>query len=76
MQQASVILQVEDSMSVLRRFYDNQFISRHCAPLANTPDDGTATSPRYHDEMTHITTQIKETLDQFLDLQRDVSGSW
>ncbi|KAK1904557.1 Structural maintenance of chromosomes protein 3 like, partial [Dissostichus eleginoides] len=59
MQQASVILQVEDSMPILRRFYDNQFISTRCAPLADAPDDATATSPRYHDEMTRITTQIK-----------------
>ncbi|XP_034053209.1 transient receptor potential channel pyrexia-like, partial [Gymnodraco acuticeps] len=75
MQQASVILQVEDSMPILRRFYDNQFISTQCAPLADATADATATSPGYHDEMTRITTQIKETLDQFLVLQRDIRGS-
>ncbi|XP_018518295.1 transient receptor potential cation channel subfamily A member 1 [Lates calcarifer] len=78
MQQAAVILQVEDSMPLLRRFYDNQYISNHCAPLADAHDDDVNTNPRYHDEMGRITAQIKETLDQFLVLQRDVetvSGS-
>ncbi|XP_071335898.1 transient receptor potential channel pyrexia [Trachinotus anak] len=72
MQQATVILQVEESMPLLRRFYDNQYIFNHCAPLADTYDDDITTNPRYHDEMGRITAQIKETLDQFLVLQRDV----
>ncbi|XP_035519365.1 transient receptor potential cation channel subfamily A member 1-like [Morone saxatilis] len=72
MQQAAVILQVEESMPLLRRFYDNQYISTHCAPLADTYDDDITENPRYHDEMSRITTQIKETLDQFLVLQRGV----
>ncbi|XP_042337101.1 uncharacterized protein LOC121937870 [Plectropomus leopardus] len=72
MQQAAVILQVEESMPVLRRFYDNQFISTHCAPLAVAPNDNTiTTNPHYHGEMGRITMEIKETLDQFLILQRD-----
>ncbi|XP_073337596.1 uncharacterized protein [Pagrus major] len=72
MQQAAVILQVEESMPLLRRFYDNQYISNHCAPLADAYDDDITTNPRYHDEMGRITAEIKETLDQFLDLQKDV----
>ncbi|XP_039995617.1 transient receptor potential cation channel subfamily V member 5 [Xiphias gladius] len=70
MQQAAVILQVEDSMPLLRRFYDNQYISNNCAPLADAYDVDITTNPHYHGEMGRITTQIKETLDQFLVLQR------
>ncbi|XP_022603896.1 transient receptor potential cation channel subfamily A member 1-like [Seriola dumerili] len=72
MQQAAVILQVEDSMPLLRRFYDNQYISNQCAPLADAYNDDIATNPGYHEEMGRITAQIKETLDQFLVLKRDV----
>ncbi|XP_074503582.1 transient receptor potential cation channel subfamily V member 6 isoform X6 [Sebastes fasciatus] len=72
MQQATVILQVDESMPFLRRFYDNRYISNRCAPLADAHDDDITTNRRYHDEMGRITAQIKETLDQFLVLQRDV----
>ncbi|XP_044069477.1 uncharacterized protein si:ch73-193i2.2 isoform X2 [Siniperca chuatsi] len=72
MQQAAVILQVEESMPLLRRFYDNQYIANHCAPLADAYEDDITTNPRYHGEMGRITAEIKETLDQFLVLQRDV----
>lgn len=72
MQQAAVILQVEESMPLLRHFYDNQYISNHCAPLADAHDDDITTNPHYHDEMGRITAQIKETLDQFLVLQRNM----
>ncbi|XP_023263394.1 transient receptor potential cation channel subfamily V member 5-like [Seriola lalandi dorsalis] len=72
MQQAAVILQVEESMPLLRRFYDNQYISNQCAPLADAYNDDIATNPGYHDEMGRIAAQIKETLDQFLVLKRDV----
>ncbi|KAM6922325.1 transient receptor potential cation channel subfamily A member 1 isoform 2-T2 [Lycodopsis pacificus] len=78
MQQAAVILQVEESMPLLRRFYDNQYISNHCAPLADAHNDDITTNSRYHGEMGRITAQIKETLDQFVVLQRDketVGGS-
>ncbi|XP_041645596.1 transient receptor potential cation channel subfamily A member 1 [Cheilinus undulatus] len=72
MQQATVILQVEDSMPFLRHFYDNQFIANQCAPLAEAYNDDITTNPLYHDEMGRITAQIKNTLDQFLVLQRDM----
>ncbi|XP_039640343.1 transient receptor potential cation channel subfamily A member 1-like isoform X2 [Perca fluviatilis] len=76
MQQAAVILQVEESMPALRRCYDNRFISNHCSPLADAHDaDDITTNPRYHDEMGRINAQIKETLDQFLVLQRDSETS-
>ncbi|XP_068457933.1 polycystin-2-like protein 1 [Clinocottus analis] len=75
MQQASVILQVEESMPLLRRFYDNQYISNHCAPLTDAHNNDITTNSRYHGEMGRITTQIKETLDQFLVLQRDLDSA-
>lgn len=62
MQQAAVILQVEDSMPLLRRFYDNQYISNNCAPLADAYDVDITTNPHYHGEMGRITTQIKVRL--------------
>ncbi|XP_024660551.1 uncharacterized protein LOC101484410 isoform X2 [Maylandia zebra] len=71
MQQAAVILQVEESMPLLRHFYDNQYISSHCSPLVEPSDDGITTNLHYHDEMGRITVQIKEVLDQFLVLQRE-----
>ncbi|KAM9700104.1 uncharacterized protein ACNS7B_003338 isoform 2-T2 [Menidia menidia] len=39
MQQAAVILQVEESMSPLFRFRDNQYLSKHCGPLADALQD-------------------------------------
>ncbi|XP_075993307.1 uncharacterized protein LOC142988149 [Genypterus blacodes] len=71
MQQAAVILQVEESIPLLRRFYDNQHIFNLCAPLTDAYNDDITTNPSYHDEMSRINAQIKETLDEFLDLQRD-----
>ncbi|XP_054874662.1 uncharacterized protein si:ch73-193i2.2 isoform X4 [Amphiprion ocellaris] len=71
MQQAVVILQVEDSIPLLRRFYDNRFVSNCCSPLVAACDNDITTLPRYHDETGHITAEIKDTLDRFLVLQRD-----
>nr|XP_008292068.1 PREDICTED: uncharacterized protein LOC103366189 [Stegastes partitus] len=71
MQQAAVILQVEDSMPLLRYFYDDRFVSNRCSPLVAACDDDITTFPRYHDEMGRITMEIKDTLDRFLVLQRD-----
>lgn len=61
-QQAAVILQVEDSMHFLRCFYDNQYISTHCAPLADAYNDDITIDPGYHDQMWCITAQIKVSL--------------
>ncbi|KAK2824751.1 hypothetical protein Q5P01_021926 [Channa striata] len=74
MEQAAIILQVEDSMPILRRFYDNVYISTHCAPLADAYDDDITTDPCYHGEKGRISAQIKETLDQFLVLQKDLDS--
>lgn len=71
MQQAAVILQVEESMPLLRRFYDNQYLSKHCSPLIDSCNDITPDSA-FHHQSGQITVQIKETLDQFLVLQRDM----
>ncbi|XP_061602012.1 polycystin-2-like [Cololabis saira] len=67
MQQAAVILQLDESLPCLRRFYDNQYISKHCSPLV---DDITG-SCRRHQELGSVPAQIKETLDRFLVLQGD-----
>ncbi|XP_010894562.1 transient receptor potential cation channel subfamily V member 5 isoform X2 [Esox lucius] len=75
MQQASIILQVEESMPRLCRFYDDQHIHRFCAPLGEFYDDDIRTDPKRHAEMKMITTQIKETLDEFLEIQKEVNPS-
>ncbi|XP_043993235.1 transient receptor potential cation channel subfamily A member 1 isoform X2 [Gambusia affinis] len=74
MQQAAVILQVEDSMPRLHHFYDNQYISKHCSPLGEACDN-ISVSSCYHHEFAHVTGQVMETLDQFLVLQRDVEAA-
>ncbi|KAM4599270.1 uncharacterized protein V3H82_003282 [Fundulus diaphanus] len=71
MQQAAVILQVEESMPRLRRFYDNQYISKRCSPLGDTCANITLSS-HYHLESGHITAQVRDALDRFLVLQRDM----
>ncbi|KAJ8014259.1 hypothetical protein DPEC_G00038410 [Dallia pectoralis] len=75
MQQAAIILQVEESMPRLRRFYDDQHIHRFCAPLGEFYDDDIRTDSKSHAEMKMITTQIKETLDEFLEIQKEVNPS-
>ncbi|XP_023182982.1 uncharacterized protein LOC102220998 isoform X2 [Xiphophorus maculatus] len=72
MQQAAVILQVEDSMPRLHHFYDNQYISKHCSPLGEACDN-VSVSSCYHHEFGQVTGQ--ETLDQFLVLQREVEAA-
>uniref|UniRef100_A0A3B4ZN94 Si:ch73-193i2.2 n=1 Tax=Stegastes partitus TaxID=144197 RepID=A0A3B4ZN94_9TELE len=64
MQQAAVILQVEDSMPLLRYFYDDRFVSNRCSPLVAACDDDITTFPRYHDEMGRITMEIKVSLKE------------
>uniref|UniRef100_A0A3Q4GRX5 Transient receptor potential cation channel subfamily V member 5-like n=1 Tax=Neolamprologus brichardi TaxID=32507 RepID=A0A3Q4GRX5_NEOBR len=64
MQQAAVILHVEESMPLMRHFYDNQYISSHCSPLVEPSDDGNTTNLHYHDEMGRITVQIKDNKDK------------
>lgn len=59
MQQAAIILQVEESMPRLRRFYDNHYIHDHCAPLGEFYDDDVITDPSNYAEMKKITSQIK-----------------
>ncbi|CAL8297716.1 unnamed protein product [Merluccius merluccius] len=62
MQQAAVILQVEDAIPCLRRFYDNQHIHRHCAPLTEFYDHDLITNSVYHREMASIASQFKVLL--------------
>ncbi|KAL2083201.1 hypothetical protein ACEWY4_020974 [Coilia grayii] len=71
MQQAAIILQVEEAMPRLRRFYDNHYIHEHCAPLGEYYDDDVTTDRYQYAEMKKITSQIKDTLDEFLEIQRE-----
>ncbi|XP_030628244.1 transient receptor potential channel pyrexia [Chanos chanos] len=73
MQQATIILQVEESMSYLRRLYDNQYIHRCCAPLAEFYDENITTDPEHYAGMKKLTTQIKETVEDFLGIQTDIT---
>lgn len=59
MQQASIILQVEESMPHLQHFYDKQYIHTCCAPLKESYDDDIITDPDQHEEMKKLTTEIK-----------------
>ncbi len=59
MQQAAIILQIEESMPCLRRCYDNEYIHRHCAPVGEFYDDDVTTNPEQHAEMKKLTEQIK-----------------
>lgn len=59
MQQAAIILQIEESMPCLRRCYDNEYIHHHCAPLGEFYDDDVTTNPEQHAEMKKLTEQIK-----------------
>ncbi|XP_041922738.1 transient receptor potential channel pyrexia-like isoform X2 [Alosa sapidissima] len=74
MQQAAIILQVEESMPRLRRFYDNHYIHEHCAPLGEYYDDDVTTDRYQYAEMKKITSQIKDTLDEFLEIQKDADS--
>lgn len=71
MQQAAIILQIEESMPCLRRCYDNEYIHRHCAPLGEYYDDDVTTDPDHHAEMKKFTEQIKDTLDEYLNIQKE-----
>ncbi|XP_072296513.1 uncharacterized protein [Eucyclogobius newberryi] len=71
MQQAAVVLQLHDSLPVLRRFYDQRHVALNCAPLV---EGDHAPRPAHHRERARITREVKETLDQFLFLQREASG--
>ena len=59
MQQAAIVVQVEESMPRLRRFYDNHYIHQHCAPLGEYYDDDVTTDRFQYAEMKKITSQIK-----------------
>uniref|UniRef100_A0A8C7XB16 Si:ch73-193i2.2 n=1 Tax=Oryzias sinensis TaxID=183150 RepID=A0A8C7XB16_9TELE len=68
MQQAAVVLQV-GSMTFLRRFYDEQYISKYCSPLA---DNITAVSG-FHYETKDIKTQIKVCMTRLNPFLRDLA---
>ncbi|XP_053535569.1 transient receptor potential cation channel subfamily A member 1 isoform X2 [Ictalurus punctatus] len=71
MQQASIILQVEESMPHLRHFYDKQYIHSCCSPLREPYDDDIITNPDQHEEMKKLTAEIKDTLDEYLAIQKE-----
>lgn len=64
MQQAAVILQVEDSMPRLHHFYDNQYISKHCSPLGEACDN-ISVSSCYHHEFGQVTGQVRVGIRTF-----------
>ncbi|KAI5606908.1 polycystin-2-like [Silurus asotus] len=59
MQQASIILQVEESMPQLWHFYDKQYIHSCCAPLGEFYDDDLLTDPDQHERMKKLAAEIK-----------------
>ncbi|XP_058242468.1 transient receptor potential channel pyrexia [Hemibagrus wyckioides] len=71
MQQASIILQVEESMPHLHHFFDKQYIHSCCAPLREFYDDDIITNPGHHEEMKKLTAEIKDTLDEYLTIQKE-----
>ncbi|XP_066534368.1 transient receptor potential channel pyrexia [Hoplias malabaricus] len=72
MQQASIILQVEESMSCLRHLYDKQYIHRCCAPLREFYDEDITTNRTQHEEMNKLTAQIKDIMNEYLDIQKQI----
>uniref|UniRef100_A0A3B5Q6J3 Uncharacterized LOC102220998 n=1 Tax=Xiphophorus maculatus TaxID=8083 RepID=A0A3B5Q6J3_XIPMA len=64
MQQAAVILQVEDSMPRLHHFYDNQYISKHCSPLGEACDNLLTLLMMLTEYTNRETLQTQETEDQ------------
>ncbi|XP_051507002.1 transient receptor potential channel pyrexia-like [Myxocyprinus asiaticus] len=73
MQQAAIILQIEESMPFLRRCYDNEYIHCRCAPLGEFYDDDVTIDPDKHAEMKKLTEQIKDTLDEYLNIQKETN---
>uniref|UniRef100_A0AAY5EXU7 Ion transport domain-containing protein n=1 Tax=Electrophorus electricus TaxID=8005 RepID=A0AAY5EXU7_ELEEL len=59
MQQATVVLQVEESMPYLQRFYDKQYIHNFCAPLGEFYDGDVITDPDQQEDMKKLSAQIK-----------------
>ncbi|XP_076841759.1 uncharacterized protein LOC143485931 isoform X2 [Brachyhypopomus gauderio] len=70
MQQATIILQVEETMPRLRRLYDKHYIHCFCAPLGEFYDGDITTDLDQHEEMKKLTAEIKDILDEFLDIQK------
>ncbi|XP_048858649.1 transient receptor potential cation channel subfamily A member 1 isoform X2 [Brienomyrus brachyistius] len=73
MQQAAVILQVEESMPCLRSLCDDRYVQRCCAPLGEFCDEHFVTNPERHEETRKIAVGVKETLDELLKLNRHMS---
>ncbi|XP_016407095.1 E3 ubiquitin-protein ligase UBR2-like [Sinocyclocheilus rhinocerous] len=71
MQQAAIILQIEESMPCLRRCYDDEYIHQHRAPLGEFYDDDVTSNPGQDAEMKKLTEQIKDTLDKYLNIQKE-----
>uniref|UniRef100_A0A8C6WWJ9 Si:ch73-193i2.2 n=1 Tax=Neogobius melanostomus TaxID=47308 RepID=A0A8C6WWJ9_9GOBI len=64
MQQAAVVLQLQDSVPVLSRFYDPLHVSRHCAPLAegdpaHSPAHPHSDHAHLHSDHAQITREVK-----------------
>ncbi|XP_023676863.2 uncharacterized protein [Paramormyrops kingsleyae] len=73
MQQAAVILQVEQSMPSLRALCDDRYVQRRCAPLGEFCAEHFVTDPERHEETRKIAVGVKETLDELLKINRHMS---
>uniref|UniRef100_A0A3B3RE16 Si:ch73-193i2.2 n=1 Tax=Paramormyrops kingsleyae TaxID=1676925 RepID=A0A3B3RE16_9TELE len=59
MQQAAVILQVEQSMPSLRALCDDRYVQRRCAPLGEFCAEHFVTDPERHEETRKIAVGVK-----------------
>ncbi|XP_066553163.1 transient receptor potential cation channel subfamily V member 5 isoform X2 [Amia ocellicauda] len=73
MQQAAIILQVEDAIPCFRWLYDPEHVHKHCAPLKEFYDDDTPSDKDDDAGMRKVAVDIKETLDNFLESNKNAA---
>uniref|UniRef100_H2ZZT3 Si:ch73-193i2.2 n=1 Tax=Latimeria chalumnae TaxID=7897 RepID=H2ZZT3_LATCH len=66
MQQASIILLVEDSMPWLKRFYDPDYVRNYCAPMEAFYEEDIDPKDDVNGEMKNLALQIKNTCSSML----------
>ncbi|KAG9344546.1 hypothetical protein JZ751_011217 [Albula glossodonta] len=67
----SAVLCVNLMIALLSDTFQRYYIHCNCGPLAEFYDEDTATNPHQHAEMKRITVKIKETLDEFLEINKE-----